>query len=248
MSTVAPAAPIEEKPLSEVERVVDTFIAPSKTFTDIRRSASWWLPFLLSAIVSCVMVYVVDKKVGIDKVVENQLALSPKQSAKLEQLPPDQRAAQMEGAVKLNRIIAYVFPIITLIFAVIVAAVLLGTFNFGLGAELKFKHCMAVTMYSWLPGIIKALIAILAVSIGGGEGFTFQNPVASNLSGLVDPSSHFLYSVAMSIDVFTIWMLVLGGIGYSCLTRIKRGICIAVVFGWWVVVVLVGSGIGAMFA
>jgi hypothetical protein len=248
MSTVAPAAPIEEKPLSEVERVVDTFIAPSKTFTDIRRSASWWLPFLLSAIVSCVMVYVVDKKVGIDKVVENQLALSPKQSAKLEQLPPDQRAAQMEGAVKLNRIIAYVFPIITLIFAVIVAAVLLGTFNFGLGAELKFAQCLAVTMYSWLPGIIKALIAILAVSIGGGEGFTFQNPVASNLSGLVDPSSHFLYSVAMSIDVFTIWMLVLGGIGYSCLTRIKRGTCIAVVFGWWVVVVLVGSGIGAMFA
>ena len=33
--------------LSQVERVVDTFVAPSKTFTDILRSTSWWLPFLL---------------------------------------------------------------------------------------------------------------------------------------------------------------------------------------------------------
>jgi hypothetical protein len=31
--------------LSQVERVVDTFVASSKTFTDILRSTSWWLPF-----------------------------------------------------------------------------------------------------------------------------------------------------------------------------------------------------------
>ena len=35
------------KPLSQAERVVDTFIAPSKTFTDILRSSSWWLPWLI---------------------------------------------------------------------------------------------------------------------------------------------------------------------------------------------------------
>ena len=33
--------------LSQVERVVDTFVAPSKTFADILRSTSWWLPFLI---------------------------------------------------------------------------------------------------------------------------------------------------------------------------------------------------------
>ena len=248
MSSPTTAVPPQSKPLSEVERVVDTFIAPTKTFTDIRRSASWWLPFVLIAISSLALVYVVDKKLGMDKVVENQMALSPKQAAKLDQLPPDQRAAQMESIVKFNRIFGYAYPVMALIIAVIIAAVLLGTFNFGFGAELTFNRCLAVTLYSWLPGILKALIAILAVSIGGAEGFTFQNPVASNLGGLVDPSSHFLYSVANSIDLFTTWTLVLAGIGYSCLTRVKRGICMAVVFGWWAVVVLGGAGIGAMFA
>jgi len=248
MSSAATAPPLEQPPLSEVERVVDTFVAPRKTFTDIRRSASWWLPFVLMAISSFALVYVVDQKLGMEKVVENQMALSPKQAAKLDQLPPDQRASQMEGIVKLNRIIAYAYPVLALIFAVIIAAVLLATFNFGFGAELKFKQCLAVTLYSWLPGILKALIAILAVSIGGAEGFTFQNPVASNLSALVDPSSHFLYAVATSLDLFTIWTLVLAGIGYSCLTKVKLGTCMAVVFGWWAVVVLGGAGIGAVFA
>ena len=248
MSSTSSGVTTEGKPLSEIERVVDTFIAPGKTFTDIRRSASWWLPFVLIAVSSLALVYVVDKKIGMDKVVENQMALSPKQAAKLDQLPPDQRAAQMEGIVKINRMIAYAYPVLLLIIAAIMAAVLLGTFNFGFGAELTFNRCLAVTWYSWLPGVVKGLIAILAVSIGGAEGFTFQNPVASNLGGLVDPNSHFLYAVAVALDLFTIWTLILAGIGYSCLTRVKRGTCMAVVFGWWVVVVLAGAAIGAVFA
>lgn len=248
MSSAAAAPPLEQPPLSEVERVVDTFVAPRKTFTDIRRSSSWWLPFVLIALSSFALVYVVEQKLGMEKVVENQLALSPKQAAKLDQLPPDKRAAQMESIVKFNRMISYAYPVVALIFAAIIAGVMLGTLNFGFGAELKFKQCLAVTMYASLPGILKALIAILAVSIGGAEGFTFQNPVASNLGGLVDPSSTFLYSVLSSLDVFTIWTLILAGIGYSCLTKIKLGTCMAVVFGWFAVLVLGGAGIGALFA
>ena len=85
-------------------------------------------------------------------------------------------------------------------------------------------------------------------AIWGGRNFTFQNPIASNLSGLVDPSSHFLYSLLVSIDVFTIWTLLLAGIAFSCLTKVTRGTCLAVVFGWWVVFILTLSGIAAAFS
>ena len=245
MSTAAPVAPIEEKPLSEVERVVDTFVAPSKTFTDLRRSSNWLVPWLLMAILGTTLVFVVDSKLGMEKVVENGLALAPKQATALEKLPPDARAAQMDKAVKFTRVFSYASPIVILIFLCIVAGVLLGTFNFGLGTELTFNQCLAVCMYASLPGILKTLIAILLVGIGVDEAFTFQNPITSNLSPLIDPSSHFLYSVATSVDVFTIWTMVLTGIAFSCLTRVKRGTCMAVIFGWWVLVVLVGAGISA---
>jgi hypothetical protein len=200
------------------------------------------------AIASLALVTVVDKKLGMEKVVENQMALSPKQAEKLDQLPPDQRASQIQTIAKFNRAVAYAYPVVAVIIVAIIAAVLLGTFNFGFGAHLNFHQCMAITMYASLPGIIKALIAMLAISVGGGEAFTFQNPVASNLGALVDPSSHFLYSIATSLDIFTIWILVLTGLGYACVTKLKTGTCMAVIFGWWVIVVLGGAGIGALFA
>jgi hypothetical protein len=248
MVSAAPVAPIEPKPLSEIERVVDTFVAPSKIFTDLRRSANWLVPWLLLAIASVALVVVVDQKLGMEKVVENQLAMQPKQAAQLEKLSPEDRGARMQTVVKFNRAIAYAYPVVIVIVLAIIAAVLLGSFNFGFGAELTFNQCLAVCMYASLPGILKALIAILAIAVGGGEAFTFQNPVASNLSGLVDPSSHFLYSIATSIDVFTIWTLVLTGVGISCLTKLKRGTCLGVVFGWWAILVLGGAAIAAAFA
>lgn len=252
MSTAAPITPVPgEMPpaLSQAERVIDTFIAPSKTFTDIRRNSSWWVPWLIGAIVGLALVYVVDKRVGMDKVAENTLQLSPKQAAQVEALPPDQREQQMETRAKITRDLSYGFSLFTLAVVAIVASVLLATFKFGLGAELKFSQAYAISMYAWLPGCIKALLVMLTILISGGENFTFQNQLASNLGALFDPnSSHFLYSVASSVDVFSIWILVLTGIGYQCVTRLKRSTCMGVVFGWWAVYTLVTAAIGSLFA
>lgn len=248
MSTPATAPAEETRPLSEVERLVDTFIAPTKTFTDIRRNASWWVPWLLMAVVGLAMVYVVDKKVGFDRVVQNQIDASPKATARMDQLSPEQRAQQMETSAKVTGYIAYGYSLLTIVIATIMAGVLMATFNFGLGQSLRFPQCMAITMYAFLPGLIRALLSILSIFIGGGESFTFQEPLASNLGFLFDPnSSHFLHSIAAAIDFFNIWMLVLTGIGYSCVTRVKRSTCMAVVFGWWAVVTLAGAAMGSLF-
>ena len=249
MSEAASAIPVDEKPLTETERVVDTFIAPTKTFTDIRRNARWIVPWILMSIVGLALVFVVDKKLTMETAYENQLRLSPKQMDKIDSLPADQKAKAMQLGANITRYFGYGSPILTLVFVGIIAGVLMATFNFGFGAEVSFMQATAISMYAFLPTIIRALIAMTLVGVGAAEGFTFQNQVASNLGGLVDPtSSHFLYSVLSAIDIFNIWVLILTGIGYSCVTRVKRGICMAVVFGWWVVVTLVGAGIGALFA
>jgi len=246
MSTAA-AVPSQQPPLSEVERLVDTFIAPSKTFTDLRRSSNWVVPFLLIALGIVALTFVAEKKLGFEKMVETQLAMQPKQAARLDQLSPQARAAQMETIVKFNKVFSYGSPVIVLVFLVIVAAVLLGTFNFGTGAELTFNQCIAVCMYASLTSVIKDVLGIIALLVGAGDNFTLQNPVASNLSGLIDPSSHFLYSAAMYADAFSIWTIALAGIGFSCLTRVKRGTCLAIVFGWWVLFILVMAGVAAAF-
>jgi hypothetical protein len=246
MSSTAPA-PSVSKPLSQAERVIDTFIAPSKTFTDIRRDSSWWVPWLLGAIVGLVLVAVVDQKVGMTRVAENDIQQSAKATERLDSLPADQRAAQVELSAKITRYFAYGSPVLSLIIVAIIAGVLMATFNFGLGQEVKFPQAVAISMYAFLPGIIKALLAIVVIFATGGESFSFRNQVASNLGPLVDVSSGFLHSLATSIDVFNIWILILTAIGYTCITRVKLSTCLAVVFGWWAVVTLITSAIGSLF-
>ena len=43
-------------PVSQGQRIINTFVAPSKTFADLKRSASWWLPFLLMSLASLLFV------------------------------------------------------------------------------------------------------------------------------------------------------------------------------------------------
>jgi hypothetical protein len=247
----SPAPLTEEQPhgLSYPARIVNTFIAPAKTFTDLKRKSGWWVPFLIIAIVSVFFVWTVDSKIGFDKVTENQIKLNAKAMDRLEKLPPEQRARQLEISAKVTRIISYASPVLVLAIFVIIAAVWLATFNLGLGTKLGFGTAFAVVMYASLPGVLRSLLAVITLFAGvDPDGFIMQNPVATNLGGLFEVSTHpALYSIGSSIDIFAIWSLILTGIGFSCVSKIKRGTAIAVVFGWYVVYVLGAAALTLMF-
>ena len=251
VATPAAPAPDSGQPgLSQGARILNTFFAPSKTFTDIKRSAAWWAPFLLMAVFSYAFVAVVAKKVGFEQVVQNQMKLNPKAQERLEQLPAEQRAQQMRIQVAVTKGISYGFPVLNLLVLVVIAAVLMATFNFGAGAEIPFKQALAVTIYGNLPGIVKALLAMVSLLAGADpEGFTFQNPVATNLGYFVDPmASRALYSLATAVDIIAIWVLILTGIGFARISKLKTGTTVGVVFGWYLLITLVGAGLAAAFS
>ncbi len=246
----SPAPTPETAPLSEGARIIDTFIAPSKTFTDLRRSASWWAPFLLMVVVSTIFVYTAGQKIGFRKIMENQMEAQPKAQARLEKLPADQREAQMEGGAKVTAIISYVFPIFTLLIWLIITTALFATFKFAAGADVSFKVSFAIVVYAALPLMLKTILALLLV-VGGmsPDSFSFQNPIATNPGYLMNPSEHvFLYSLATNIDIFLIWTLVLTAIGFTCVSKLKTGTSYAVVFGWWAVFALAGAALAGGFS
>jgi hypothetical protein len=250
---VLPASPAptpEPAPLSEGARILDTFIAPSKTFTDLRRNASWWAPFLLMVIVSTVFVYVAGQKIGFRKIMENQMQAQPKTQERLDKMPADQREAQMEKGAKLTQNIAYVFPVVTLIMWLIIAGLMFATFRFAAGADVSFKVSLAIVVYAGLAMLVKTLLALLSLVAGvSPDSFSFQNPLASNPGYFMNPAdSPLLYSVLSSVDIFLIWTLVLTAIGFTCVSKVKRGTAFAIVFGWWAVLTLGSAGLGAMFS
>lgn len=245
--TAAPLTAPQPEPLSQIGRVVNTFFAPTKTFTDIRRSASWWLPWLLVVVCSVAFFQVIEQKIGLEQIIQTEISRSSRAS-QFEQLSPEQRARAMQMQTTIYKYIGYASPVMTLLVFVVMAAVLLAAFNFGAGAELKFPTALAIVAYSSLPGIVSALIGIVSLLAGANpEGFNIRNPVASNPAAFMDFSAHkFLYGMATALDVFTIWTIVLLAMGFSINGKVKRGTSFGIIVGIYLIYKLAASALGTL--
>lgn len=232
--------------LSEVERVVDTFVAPSKTFTDILRNARWWLPFALLVLVTLATTFVVDRQVGFERVAENQVHQSPKQEERMASLTPEQKAAQFRGMAKGYKYSSYGSFAFILIFVAIEALLFWASFNFGLGAQTTFGQMFAVIMYASLPRLLTGLLTIATLMFGNSaDAYDMKNPVGTNPAYFMPDTAPALKAALSFFDVIGIWQLILLVIGTAIVARVSTGKAAAVVVGWWVVGMLISVGIAA---
>ena len=253
MSTAIPPMPAEIAPapgLSEPQRIINTYVAPSKTFEDIRRNARWWVPWLLSAIVTLATTYVVVNKVDFEQMVRQQIQNSSR-AAQFESLPKDQQERQIAIGAKIGKVFAFFTPVFSIIGALIIAALMMATFNFIFEARIDFKAALAVVFYSWLPLIVYSLLAIVTLLVRSDtEGINPRNMVATNLGYFIDPNagSKFVYGMASSLDLFSIWVIILLGMGFAINSgdrkKVSVGAAIATVAAWFIVYRLTFSALG----
>ena len=232
--------------LSQIERVADTFTAPSKTFTDVLRSTSWWLPFLLIVLFAASTAFAVDQKIGFDTVAEQTMQQNSAASERMAQLTPEARAHQIHAIGAVTRISTYAAGVFVLIFAAIAALLNWGTINFGFGGKTTFGQNMAVQMYASLPLGIKYLLTAGLVMAGvGTENFDARNPVGTNLAYYLPDAATWLKTLLTFFDLFGLWTLVLGVIGLAIISRKSKSTAAVVVVGWWLLTVIVITGITA---
>jgi hypothetical protein len=179
-----PAVPIaQEAPaLTQAQRVIYTFTAPTRTFNDIKRSTSWWLPFVLTVVFGYGLFGAIQAKVGWEQVAENSIKQNPKQAEQMEKLPPDQRANSMKITVIATQISFAALPIFALIGTAVIAGVLLATVNFGFGGKATFWQAFAVTWFAGLPGLFKVILGTIALFVGlDPESFNVKNFAGTNI-------------------------------------------------------------------
>ena len=238
--------------MTQWQRVGHVFMAPSKTFADIKRgNRSWWLPFIISALTAYILIIAIYQNVGMDQLVKNQMRQSQRMQGQLAQATPDQQARVMSMMKSTYVGTLLASPILGLASIALVAAGILGTINFVFGGKATFGGAFATTYYAWLPMSIKAILGAIVLYAGmAPESFNMRNYAPTNLGAFLDPAdwNAGLYSLASSIDLVTIWMLVLLSIGIATVAGVKRSSGYIAVFGWWAVFVLVGAGWGAMMS
>jgi len=241
-----PDAAIVPEGLSQAERFVDTFVAPTKTFTDILRSTSWWLPFVFMILVGFLFSTAIDKKVGFDQVTQHEIERNPKTVEQMQSLSPQDRAARMAISAKVTKIITYAYAIPILIVAALVSLALWASLNFGLGARTTFGQMFAVWMYAALPKSVMAILAaVLLFANVNTENFDIRNPAGTNLAYYMPDASAGLKAALSFFDLFGLWSLALLVIGTSVISHKTKSQAAVVVVGWWLLILLVSAGFAA---
>ena len=228
-------------PLSQGQRVVDTFIAPSKTFMDILRNQSWWLPFIISTVISYGFVFALQKKVGWDTIAANSIKQDPKATEQMANAPAASQAQIMKITTMSIQYGSYASPILILVSAAIISLVLWGTINFLFGGRATFGRVFAVWIYSALPLQILSILAIVTLFAGlDKDAFNINNPVGTNIGFYLPPETpQWLSKLATSIDVFWLWTMALAGIGLAIVAKVKKSAGLTAVFGWWALIQIV---------
>jgi hypothetical protein len=246
-----PAAP-QGAGLTQWQRVTNIFVAPSKTFIDIRdHSRSWWMPLIIAALSAYMLFAAITMKIGWSQVVDNAIHMQPKTEERLAQAPPDQRELQKKISLYATEGAFIASPLLVLAVVALGSLGLWGTINFVFGGKAKYGSIFSVWMWASIPGIVKSLLGTAVIFTGiAPEQFNVSNFSPTNAAAFLDPieTNKALYTLASSLDVVTIWTLVLLGMGTAIVAGTKRSSGYFAVFGWWAIFTLIGVGWAAAFS
>jgi hypothetical protein len=203
--------------LSQGQRLINIFIAPKKTFEDLKRSPSWWVPWFVTGIFLVIFGVIAVQKIDMARFIQQQIDKSPSAQRRMEQLTPEQREKGIAMQATGTKVVFYIYPAFTLLGGLIIAAVLMVIFNFLLGAEVPFQRAMAVVFYSFVPLVISTVLLIVSLLVSSDPNtIDLTNPMPTNPGFFMDPQGNkFIYAIASSLDIFSLWVVALLGLGFA---------------------------------
>ena len=246
---IVPDEEPQPKGLSEGSRLAGVFFEPAKTFEDVAARPNFWAPLILIMVVALVYIVLYGQHVGWERMIRHQTEMSSRAA----QLSPEQRETQIQMGAKFAPIIGYVgvllgVPLATLI----MAAVLLGIVKGMMSAQVRLKQVFAILCYASMPGVIMMLLAIAVMFMKSPDDFNMQNPLVFNPGAFLDQvtTSKFIYSLASAIDLFTLWKLVLIGIGLKVAggRQLSMGGAMTAVFLPWAIWILCAAALAGIFS
>ncbi len=234
--------------MGEFARLSGVIFEPGKAFQDISTNTRWWPPLAIIIVLSLGFFYMFTLRVGYERFYR-QMAET---NSSMQKMDPAQREQTIAIQVKVAPYIFYGIAVVgTPVSALIVAAVFLLIFKTFLGVDVSFRQLYAVSCYSLVPLIFSGIMAFAMVMLKEPDQFDLQNPTPSNIGAFLDVTTtpKWLYSLATSVDAFTLWTLALLAIGLSVTSRkISWATAMTCVVGSWALWVLVKVGFAAAFS
>jgi hypothetical protein len=238
---IAAEAPEVPGPINHLGRIIGVFFSPSATFEDIAKRPSWVIPIVLMTVLGLGVAFVMNQKVDWRDVASKRIEESPRAA----NLSADQKQRQIEMSAKISPGFAYGFGLLGPVLGmVIVAAVMLLAYNVIGGADAKFGAAMGIVSHAYVVTILSTLLLILILYLKAPGTIDLDNPVATNVGAFLPESvPKALMALGRSIDIFSIWTLLLISIGFAAVNPKKlKGKSLSIAIAVWAVWVAVKMG------
>lgn len=230
---VTPAPDAGPKPNS-FERVIGVLFSPDATFASIARRPDWVVPLVLIMAFTFVNGFITASRIDFAaparEAMEQQKNVSPEQV---------DRAVRM--SVGIGKVLKFISPILAVIVLMIVSGVLLLSVRI-LGGDGDYKQAFSATCYAWLPNVIQGIVLTVIIFARGGTAISPQSLMTmmrSNLAFLADMKTQpMAFALLSSLDLFTIWVVVLLVLGFAHLARISKAKSSGVVISLWAVTIV----------
>lgn len=244
---VAPEAPQAPGPIDHLARIIGVFFSPKATFEDVARRPTWAIPVVLMTILGIGVAFVMNQKVDWRDVASKRI----EESSRAANLTAEQKEQQIAMSAKISPAAAYAFGALGPIFGVvIVAAVMLLAYNLIGGADAKFSVSMGIISHAFVVTILSTLFFILILYLKAPGTVDLENPVATNVGAFLPESTpKALMSLGKSIDIFSIWMLLLISLGFTAVNPKKlKGKSLSIAIAVWAVYVACKMGAAWIFS
>jgi len=214
-----------------ISRVMMVFSEPSKLFGTLTGKTDWLIPFIIIAIVTGVVAYfttplIIESRFEalMDKFADNPQVLSY-----MEQAYEDEKANPFKWFYPL------IWTIAPFIFLSIVSVIGLITGNFIFGGKSNFWLVFGVVTYA-------ALIGLLGDAVRGILMLTKNSAYVYTGLGLLKPvdDGSVLYYLFSQVDLFSIWRVVVTGIGLGAIYRMsseKFVYSLLIIWGLFIIIV-----------
>jgi hypothetical protein len=234
--------PVHE--MSEAARLAGVFFSPGKTFNDIARRPRWWIPVILIAILGTVFLNAFTQRVGWESVIRQAIERLPNAQS----MTAEQRQQAITNGARLYQYLGYGGSAVgTLFYVFVVAVLLMFLFDTMMSAGIGLKRMMAIVAYGFLPLAIQTILSMVVLFLKDPDEFNLQNPLMFNVGAYLSPDAPAaLRAVGSSIDLFSLWIIVLLAIGVSSAARkMSFGKAFAGIALPWVLWVCAKTGLAA---
>jgi hypothetical protein len=229
----APPAAQEPHAGSLPRRVVDTFFSPIALFQRFGARPPWVDVMIVSIVLGLVMFALIPRDVWMATMEEGMRRQG-------QQMPAGANPETMLRVQRIGGMIASV--VMPWIFLAIYAGLMTLIFSVVMGGRATFRQYVGVVAHSWLVAAVGQLVTLpifLQKGVLSPTGLSL-----GALAGGMDPES-FVFQFLNFLNVFTIWQLVVMGLGAATLNRrIGAGTAVGVLLGLYA---LIAAGLAAAF-